>query len=241
MQRGRHERRHRRVGLRPAPDTMAVLTGYLPVEQGVACLAALRAHTDGLVATGQDERSRDQIMADTFVERLTGQARAQDVAVEVQIVVPLAALCDPDGGVAILTGAGPLPSALVEEPVDASAGAKRWRGLLASPAGRLVGIGRRRRRFTGAVADLVLARDQTCREAACGAPVRHLDHVRRWAAGGETSVVNGRGLCARHNLVREQPGWSAVVVHDGLGTQPHTVQTTTPTGHAYTARAPDPP
>src|SRR5215212_5000968 len=34
--------RHRRVGLRPAPDTMAVLTGYLPVEQGVACLAALR-------------------------------------------------------------------------------------------------------------------------------------------------------------------------------------------------------
>src|SRR5215211_4601624 len=44
LQRGRTERRHRRVGLRPAPDTMAVLTGYLPVEQGVACLAALRRH-----------------------------------------------------------------------------------------------------------------------------------------------------------------------------------------------------
>ena len=38
-QRGRTERKHRRVGLRPAPDTMAVLSGNLPVEQGVACYA----------------------------------------------------------------------------------------------------------------------------------------------------------------------------------------------------------
>ena len=36
--RGRTERRHRRVGVRPAPDTMAVLTGYLPVEQGICLL-----------------------------------------------------------------------------------------------------------------------------------------------------------------------------------------------------------
>ena len=33
----------RRVTLRPAPDTMSLLTGLLPVEQGVACLAALQA------------------------------------------------------------------------------------------------------------------------------------------------------------------------------------------------------
>ena len=78
LQRGRTERRHRRVGLRPAPDTMAVLTGYLPVEQGVACLAALRRHTDTVKADG-DQRGRDQIMADTLVERLAGQAAAADV------------------------------------------------------------------------------------------------------------------------------------------------------------------
>ena len=34
LQRGRTRRKYRRVGIRPAPDTMAVLTGYLPVEQG---------------------------------------------------------------------------------------------------------------------------------------------------------------------------------------------------------------
>ena len=93
--RGRTARTDRRVGLRPAPDTMSVLTGFLPVEQGVACLAALRTHTDTVVAAG-DARTRDQIMADTLVERVTGQATATDVNVEVGIVIPVDALLDPD-------------------------------------------------------------------------------------------------------------------------------------------------
>ena len=62
--RGRKARKDRRVSLRPAPDTMAVLSALLPVEQGVACLAALRKFADSAVATG-DGRSRDQVMADT--------------------------------------------------------------------------------------------------------------------------------------------------------------------------------
>ncbi len=239
--RGRHERRHRRVGLRPAPDTMSVLSGYLPVEQGVACLAALRQHTDGVVATG-DDRTRDQIMADTLVELLTGQTRAEDVAVEVQIIVPAELAADPGSSrTATVTGAGPLPGPLAHALVDQSRARKRWRLVQASLAGRLVGIEARRRRFTGPLGDLVVARDQTCRVPYCDAPIRHLDHVRRHVDGGETTLANGRGLCARHNLVREQPGWSANVVHDGLGERPHTVRTTTPTGHTYVARAPDPP
>ena len=239
--RGRHERRHRRVGLRPAPDTMSVLSGYLPVEQGVACLAALRRHTDTLVAGG-DDRTRGQIMADTLVERLTGQATATDVAVEVQIIVPADLVIDPDSSrTATVTGVGPLPGPLAREVVDASRASKRARRLYVRESGRLVGIDARRRRFTGALADLIAARDQTCREPFCDAPVRHLDHVQRHSDGGATTLANGRGLCARHNLAREHPGWSATVVHDGLGEQPHTVRTTTSTGHTYTARAPNPP
>jgi hypothetical protein len=51
VQRGRTERKHRRVGVRPAPDTMAILSGYLPVEQGVAWLCrftATRRHRQSL-------------------------------------------------------------------------------------------------------------------------------------------------------------------------------------------------
>ena len=45
----------------------------------------------------------------------------------------------------------------------------------------------------------------------------------------------------RTNLAREMPGWTVELVHDGTGEQPHTVLTTTPTGHTYTSRAgPDP-
>ena len=93
--RGRTERKHRRVGLRPAPDTMAILTGYLPVEQAAACYAGLRRHAARLRAEG-DERSQDQIMADTMVERLTGRARAEDLDIEVQITMPFDSLLDPD-------------------------------------------------------------------------------------------------------------------------------------------------
>jgi len=88
VQRGQTERKNRRVGLRPAPDTMSLLTGYLPAEQGVACLKALQQQTDAMKAAG-DARCRDQIMADTLVERVTGQARASNVNAELQIVMDL--------------------------------------------------------------------------------------------------------------------------------------------------------
>jgi hypothetical protein len=63
-----------------------VLSGSLPVEQGVACYAALRQHADTAKASG-DGRTRDQIMADTLVERLTGHTTAGDVNVERQIMI----------------------------------------------------------------------------------------------------------------------------------------------------------
>ena len=44
-------------------------------------------------------------------------------------------------------------------------------------------------------------------------------------------------MCARGNYVREIPGWHVETLHDGLGDTPHTVRTTTPTGHRYDSRA----
>ena len=56
-------------------------------------------------------RSRGQVMADTLTERITGQARAEDVNVEVQVVVPLEALVDPDSPLpAEIPGHGPVPA-----------------------------------------------------------------------------------------------------------------------------------
>lgn len=76
----------RYVSCRPAPDTMTYLTGLLPVSQGVGVFASLSREADRLRAAG-DPRSRGQIMADTLVERVTGQARAEDARVEVQLIM----------------------------------------------------------------------------------------------------------------------------------------------------------
>jgi hypothetical protein len=101
-----------------------------------------------------------------------------------------------------------------------------------------VGCDPRRRRFDGVLAHLITIRDGgRCRDPFCDAPIRHIDHIDRRRAGGTTSFTNGRGTCARGNYVREMPGWHVELVHDGLGPQPHTVRTTTPTGHTYTSTA----
>ena len=241
VERGRTARTDRRVGLRPAPDTMSVLTGFLPVEQGVACLAALRAHTDSVVATG-DERSRNQIMADTLVERLTGQARAQDVSVEVGITMPVEALLDPEhAGTAHVAGQRPIPAGIAIDLLASTAGRTWWRRLFTSPSDLLVGGDARRRRFDGLIATLIRTRDgDRCRDPFCDAPSRHLDHIERWRDDGATTYPNGRCTCARGNYVREMPGRRVDLVEDGLGDRPHTVRITTPTGHSYTDEAPAP-
>ena len=78
--------------------------------------------------------------------------------------------------------------------------------------GIVIGRDSRQRLFTGRLAAVIRARDgDRCRESYCDAPIRHVDHVRRWADGGRTEFDNGRGLCAFHNHVREVRGWRAEV------------------------------
>jgi hypothetical protein len=101
----------RQVTLRPAPDTMCYLTALLPVVQGVAAYPALVKEADRVRATGDpDGRGRGQVMADTLVERLTGQEFAADVSVEVELVVPWDVLLGESQKPAHLVGFGPLPA-----------------------------------------------------------------------------------------------------------------------------------
>jgi hypothetical protein len=132
---------------------MAVLSSYLPVEQGVACYAALRQHADTAKAGG-DGRTRDQIMADTLVERLTGQTAAGDVNVELQIMMPLQTLLDPTSATPTIPGYGPLPADLARDIMITSQGRKWWRRLFTAPSskghsGPIVGGDSSRRCFDG--------------------------------------------------------------------------------------------
>ena len=110
------------VSCRPAPDTMTYLTGLLPVAQGVGVYAALSREADRLSASG-DGRSRGQIMADTLVGRITGQAQADSMNVEVQLVMTDRALLAGESDPAFVPGYGPVPAQWARDLVRNQGGA----------------------------------------------------------------------------------------------------------------------
>lgn len=93
----------------------------------------------------------------------------------------------------------------------------------------------RRRFFDGSMRRLLELRDPVCRVPWCGALARQVDHNLPAARGGATSAANAAGLCQRHNLVKEEPGWLVQVTSTGLdpGEGPHECRLTTPTGDEY--------
>ncbi len=257
VDRARGAQADRRVTIRPAPDTMCYLTAYLPVAQGVAVHAALTVAAATARAAG-DERGKGQVMADTLVERVTGQASAEAVPVEVQVVITDRALFTGalgsgpiDQAPAQIPGYGTVPAAFARDlirPVDPGVpsrddvtAATVWlRRLYTHPDdGTLMAMESTRRTFTGGLRRLLIARDGTCTTPWCDAPIAHLDHVVPHADGGPTTAHNGRGLCARCNYTQQHPGWRA-----RPETAPphrwrrHTIVTTTPTGHRYASNAP---
>jgi hypothetical protein len=236
LRRVRGAQADRRVGLRPAPDTMAYLTGFLPVAQGVACKAALEKEADRLRNQG-DTRGRGQIMADTLVARVTGQTEADGTPVEIALVMTDRTLLGDDHTPAHLTGYGPVPASLARR-LARRAGTTWVRRLYTKPSSNaLVAMDSRRRVFDGELRQFLIWRDQTGRHSWCDAPIRHIDHVIRAAHGGATSAENAQGLCEACNQAKEAPGWRTV----GAPGRDHLVETTTPTGQRHRSRAPDPP
>ncbi|MBW8730786.1 MAG: HNH endonuclease [Terrabacter sp.] len=114
VERCRIAENERRVSIRPVPDAMALVTALLPVAQAVAVHAALtRAALSGKAAG--DARGKGQLMADTLVELVTGQSVADDVPVEVQVVITDRALMAGDETPAHVPGYGSVPAGWVRE------------------------------------------------------------------------------------------------------------------------------
>ncbi|EKA60617.1 hypothetical protein B277_11590 [Janibacter hoylei PVAS-1] len=251
----------RRVTIRPQPDTMAAVSGLLPVEQGVAAWAALRCDAEAAKAAG-DDRGLGQLMADLFVERLTGQAAADAVPVEVQLVMSPGSLLGLDDLPAALPGHGPLPAGLARDLVlgvdgagdggagdggagDGEVSGRAWlRRIFTDDVDRVVATDPHRRSFPASLRRLLRVRDGVCRFPFCDAPIRHDDHVVAVALGGATTAHNGQGLCARHNLTKARPGWRSATVEARAGgassaacNAPEVV-TLTPTGHRYGSPVP---
>jgi hypothetical protein len=143
---------------------------------------------------------------------------------------------------AILPGNHPIPAPLARRMLtDLDPDTRVWiRRLYTHPdSGHLVAMDSRARLFRGALRQLLILRDQTCRTPYCDAPIRHADHLEPAGLGGPTSSHNGQGACANCNYTREAPGWLAGRHADEDPRLPGAITVTTPTGHAYRSPAPD--
>ena len=162
----------------------------------------------------------------------SGHGAPPGVRVEVHVVMTATALLGDDDAAAEVVGHGPVPAAVARQLVrDAQGECQVWvRRLFTDPvSGGLAAMESRARYFPASLRRFLVLRDEVCRTPWCNAPVRHADHVVAHAEGGATSVNNAQGLCMTCNLVKESPGWSAVVEPDG------TVRTTTPTRHRWSS------
>ncbi len=227
----------RNVTIRPAPDCMTRVSALLPVAQGVAAYAALTAAAGTARAAG-DERSKNQVMADTLVARVTGEEEAGEVDIEIQLVITDEALLGGSETPARINDHGPIPAAIARGlAADAIGNNRAWvRRLYVRPrSGQLVTMESSQRRFPKGMKAFIKARDEVCRTPWCGAPIRHIDHITPVHAGGTTSLTNGQGLCERCNQLKEHPGWRHSLQPDGTST------IRTPTGHRYRSRPPDLP
>lgn len=249
VRRARQAEADRHVSIRPAPDTMAYVTGLFPVAQGVAVYAALTRDVDAMRAAG-DPRSKGQLMADLMTSRITGVPMASDdtpppVPVGVNITISDESLA---GGhaPAEVSAEGTVPEVvpaevarhLIGQSLDAAT-VSWFRQLYVNPLGRLVAMTSKQRCFPAGLSDFLGLRGRgICATPYCDAPVRHADHITPAAEGGATDAVNGQGLCEACNHAKQAPGWRQHPT--AYPRERHQVETVTPTGHRYLATAPPP-
>ncbi|WP_344252707.1 HNH endonuclease signature motif containing protein, partial [Pseudonocardia hydrocarbonoxydans] len=235
--RHRAAKNERRVDVFAQDDGMATLWARMTAPDAAASFEWLTRLARGMGA--DDDRSLDQRRADLLAAALTGKLVIRDPTADpvmaapvtpgkplITVLVPYSALTGADDAPGEITGYGPIPAQLAR---DIAADAV-WKRLLVDPvSGAVLDHGRATYRPPAALADLVRARDVTCRHPRCrrAATACELDHVTAWQDGGGTSEDNLAALCTAHHDLKEQPGWRVVLRPD------RSVEWTTPTGHTY--------
>ncbi len=220
---------------------MSILTALLPARAGVAIYTTLDKAAATARALG-DTRSRGQVMADTLLARVTGAERADEVAVQVHIVVDETTLAGgPTAGHVV--GYGPIPAPITRTLAATAPG----RQFVHTRDGHIVALDRRStrtpgigRRFTAAQRELMQAAGP-----ALPHPLLRRTHPplrpHHPVSGRRTHRHrNGQGLCEACNYRKQHPDWHTTVTNTGDNGLPHTTEITTPTGHTYQSTAPPP-
>ncbi|MFJ8916248.1 DUF222 domain-containing protein [Amycolatopsis sp. NPDC102389] len=218
----------RHVSLDHEDETMSKLSGWLPAEVASSIYASLsRAAT--VRRRSDTSRTLDQHRADIFAERLLAEDGHGTPRAHVHVYVDLLTLTGAREDPATLAGYGPIPGWLARE-IAADPGST-WSRLITDPTtGQLLEAGPGTYRPPASLARLIKARDRECTHPGCHRPAEfsEIDHITTWARHGDTDHHNCHAACKTHNMLKEEPGWTAEPTGNGGTT------ITTPTGRTYT-------
>ncbi len=231
-------RERRRVTVRSLGDGTSRVSAIVAEEHAAAITRALdRAATDA--DNAGDERSRDQVKADTVVHRITGLDPAVPIPVVVDLVVSAETLLGDSDEPGSIPGLSVVPASICRTWAGqaSEAALAELRRLFATPGtGELIAMDSQRRLFPPPLAELIRLRDGgVCRSPWCSAPIRHIDHITPVRSGGPTSADNGQGLCVTCNLLKEEPGW---ISWTSTADASHQVTTLTPAHHVHSSTSP---
>lgn len=160
-----------------------------------------------------------------------------DIALE--LIMTDRALFEGGNDPAILVGHEPIPAPEARTMIFGNGNPQRvWiKRLFTHPdSNELMAMDSRARLFPEGMKEFLRLQYQRCATPYCDAPIRQYDHIKSWAAGGETRIGNGQGLCTACNQDKETPGWTSEPFSGDAG--PRSIRITTPTGHDYIATAP---
>jgi hypothetical protein len=175
----------------------------------------------GTAGEGEEERAAGAAA--------TGAQPPRPVAVSV--VIALTTLLGLDSKSACLDGYGAISAGAARSMIKA--GDPTLTRLLCDPVtGATIVADPTRYTPTQALAHAISCRDRQCRMPACGARIRHLDHIQAKVDAGLTTSDNLHGLCERSHLAKHHPGWRVT------GDARFAVTWQTPTGHRYTSTPP---
>ena len=230
--RGRHERAtiERRVELWALPDGMAAIYAALPAADAIACHGWLTALAEKAKGPG-DARTLDQRRADALADLAFTGLESGDLPrrhgrpVQLQVAVAASTMLGLDDQPGELTGYGPITA----EVARILAGDATWRRILTDPAsGAVLDVGTTTYRPPQHLAELVMARDKTCRAPGCRIPARRceLDHSIRFPDGPTAEHNLGCG-CKHDHRMKHETEWDVEQLPDA------TFIWTSPTGHRY--------
>jgi len=94
-----------------------------------------------------------------------------------------------------------------------------WTWMLHDSAGKLLDLGRRRRRASAALRRAARERDKCrCRFPGCESRRVDLHHIQYWSNGGRTQLDNLVSLCKYHHMLVHDRGYLIAAARDGTFT-----------------------